>query len=418
MQWMELHDVGFGECAVLGGKKQEILMTDCGSLNLRLSGGILFSEYAASLTERYGEASERSFLLTHFHKDHYGGLPAILRRSPHFFDRIYLPCCPTDENGIPFFMELTVLIDAFVTGPGVETVKMNAAALRFFQKICDLSGTEQIFTLEAGDELLFDGETYRVLWPPKENYPFSKDLGELVREADHILSRSTDSSAGAFLELKQSLCDTYKTCMEAFSYCTEAEEAERIRSIQELHRMTKELNALLPGLHVLSAGQKVRDLLCDRRTVMDVSNEINGSSIILSSERVLLTGDAVPETLERLKEELREEYEIVKAPHHGTQSTWWDGFSDMGIEHLLISNGVASAGGKIASEYAALNAMHHCTGGDHCLYAEETGTCCNESLYCPISTPKKDLPTNCRRNDCRIFLAGTETCHPCDCRKP
>ena len=414
---MELHDVGFGECTVLGGKKQEILMVDCGSLNRRLGSGALFSEYAASMTERYGDASERSFLLTHFHKDHYGGLPAILRSSPHFFDRIYLPCCPRDENGVPLFMELTVLIDAFVTGPGVETVKMNGAALRFFRKICDLGGTEQVFTLEAGDELLFDGESYRILWPPKEEYPFSQNLRELVDEADRILFRSTDSYAGAFLELKQSLCETYKNCMDAFAYCTEAEEKERAFAVRELRRLTKELNALLPRLHVLSAGQKVRELLCDRRTVMEVSDEINGSSMILSSGRILLTGDATPETLERIRGELREDYEIVKAPHHGTESAWWKGFSSMGISHLLISNGVAPAGGKIAPEYAALNAMHHCTGGDHCACSEATGECCNRTLYCPLSTPKDAMPTQCRRNDCKIFLTGTGSYHPCNCSK-
>ena len=418
MQWLELHDVGFGECAVLGGKHREILMVDCGSLNRRLAGGMLFSDYAASLTDRYGEAGERSFLLTHFHKDHYGGLPAILRRSPHFFDRIYLPCSPVDEDGRPLLMELTILIDAFVTGPGTETVRMNSAALRFFQKLCDLSGTEQIFTLEAGDELLFDRETYQILWPPKEAYPFSPELKGFVTEADEILSRCTDSCAGAFLELKQSLCRAYLDCMEAFAYRTEAVEADRLHAVPELGRLTGELNLLLPRLHVLSAGRKVRELLCDRKTVMAVSSEINGSSMILSSERVLLTGDATPETMGRLRSCLREEYEIVKAPHHGTASAWWQGFAEMGIAHLLISNGCASAGGKISPEYASLNAMHHCTGSDHCETFEETGVCCNQTLYCPVSTAQNGLPLRCRRNECGIYLTGENgERHPCDCEK-
>ena len=56
MQWMEMHQVGFGECVVLGGRKKEILMIDCGSLRGRLDDGTLFSDYTRQISERYGRA--------------------------------------------------------------------------------------------------------------------------------------------------------------------------------------------------------------------------------------------------------------------------------------------------------------------------------------------------------------------------
>ena len=33
MQYIELHNVEYGECIVLGGGRGEILMVDCGSMN-------------------------------------------------------------------------------------------------------------------------------------------------------------------------------------------------------------------------------------------------------------------------------------------------------------------------------------------------------------------------------------------------
>lgn len=417
MQWIELHDVGFGECVVIGGRKQEILMVDCGSLNQRLDQEWLFRDYVAVIGEKYGGASERSFLLSHFHKDHYCGLPLLLRGSPHYFDRIYIPCCPVNEKGVPLLMELTILIDAFVTGPGTETVKMNGANLRFFHEICRLATTEVIYTLQAGDILEFDQTDYQVLWPPKKAYPFSPELEALVEESNRLLRSSSDPCAESFLVLKSQLCDAYVRCMDAFAYQTQADAAERQQCVEDLTLLMAELNGLLPRLHVLKVAERVRALLCDRSKVMAVSREINGSSLILSSSQMLLTGDATPETLERIAPVLQEQYEIVKAPHHGTESSWWEGFSEMGITHLLISNGKARCGGKVAEAYAQLNALHHCTGAENCVHLAAGNPCCNEALYCTQCKPEIASPTQCRQNRCNLYIASRNPSHPCRCEE-
>lgn len=415
MQWIELHDVGFGECAVIGGRKQEIVMIDCGSLNQRLHTGCLFRDYVADLQKKYEEASERSFVLTHFHKDHYCGLPLLLQGSPYYFDRIYVPCCPTNAQGTPLFLELTIYIDAFVTGPGSETVRMNAANLRFFRKICQLNGTEGIFTLQAGDILEFDQTDYQVLWPPKTNYPFSKELEELVAQADRILRASGDPCVASFLQLKQELCQAYVRCMEAFAYQTQADAAERAACVTDLEILVEELNALLPRIHAMAIGRQVRQLLCDQARVRAVGTEINSSSIILASDTILLTGDATPETMERIAPQLQEQYWLVKAPHHGTESSWWPGFSEMGITHLLISNGIARSGGKISKNYGLMNTLCHCTGADHCDYYEEFGQCCNVQLYCPLCKSVDTIPTQCKQNVCNIYVHSQFPTHPCQC---
>ncbi|MDD5952358.1 MAG: MBL fold metallo-hydrolase [Oscillospiraceae bacterium] len=415
MEWVKLHDVGFGECVVVGGSHGEILMVDCGTLRPRLDDQRLFREDVPVIASQYANASERSFLLSHFHKDHYCGLPLLLRGDPQYFDRIYVPCCPVDRKGVPLLMELAIFIESFVTGPGAETVRMNGANLRFFREICTLATTETIYTLSAGDLLEFDDEMYEVLWPPKENYPFSPELIGLVDEANRILSTSRDSCADAFLVLKDQLCAAYIRCMDAFAYETTADQQERQDCVEDLFHLLDELNDLLPYLHTLRVAQRVSELLKDRSKVLAVGREINGSSLILSSERLLLTGDATPETMGRIAPMLHDSYEVVKAPHHGTQSCWWDGFTDLGITHLLISNGRVRGGGKIARAYGSLNALHHCTGVNHCACYEETGRCCNEGLYCPLCVPETADPTRCRIRGCPIYVGSFWELHPCRC---
>lgn len=46
MDWLEMHNMEFGECIVLGGKRGDILMVDCGSMNLKLrDSGEMVTDY-------------------------------------------------------------------------------------------------------------------------------------------------------------------------------------------------------------------------------------------------------------------------------------------------------------------------------------------------------------------------------------
>ena len=117
MDWIELHNVEFGDCTVLGGHGQ-MLMVDCGSLNSILGkGACKFEDYARRLAKRYApiEKRERYGMISHFHKDHVNGFSAILQENPLFFQRIYLPPAPQDHNGNPLLLEFALLVYTFVT---------------------------------------------------------------------------------------------------------------------------------------------------------------------------------------------------------------------------------------------------------------------------------------------------------------
>ena len=101
-------------------------------------------------------------------------------------------------------MELAILIDCFVPKQTL-TSRMNAGALRVFDKIGKLAGTEVIYTLKAGDSFVFDGVTYDVLWPPRDRYPFDPACTGVSQEINAILQTQSHQRIQAFLELKEEL---------------------------------------------------------------------------------------------------------------------------------------------------------------------------------------------------------------------
>ena len=112
MQWLEMHNVEYGECIVLGGAKNDILMVDCGSINQKIrEGDVAFRSYVnPTLVNRYSGKASRSFLLTHYHRDHLCGLLQILKTRPDYFDRIFLPAPPLDKRGTPLLLEFALYV--------------------------------------------------------------------------------------------------------------------------------------------------------------------------------------------------------------------------------------------------------------------------------------------------------------------
>lgn len=420
MQWLDLHRVGFGECIVLGGRKKEILMVDCGCLGGRLENGQLFSEYVRQLAHQYGRAKKRTFLLTHFHKDHYSGLPLLLKENPGYFGQIFLPNCPLDEKGMPLLLELAILIECFLPKQAVAA-RMNVGALRVFDQVGKLAGPETLYTLKEGDHFSFDGVDYEVLWPRREPYPFGDVCVQLSQEANRILLRQHHARIAAFLELKEELCMAYVRCMNAFSQETDADEQERWDCMEDLCLLVRDLDAMIPALHLLPVAERIADLFCSQTSSMAYHQEVNGASLIfqncsdgtLSYQDILMTGDAAPFSLDTVAGSLRENYYIVKAPHHGTRSGWWPGLEEMGISHILISNG-ASGGGRVDPHYPSLNALHHCTSAESCDFAQKYG-CCNAGFVCPESMPQFNKPTACLSLGCGIQIWPARTPFFCNC---
>ena len=137
-----------------------------------------------------------------------------------------------------------------------------------------------------------------------------------------------------------------------------------------------------------------------------------------------MTGDASPETLLELMDQLYDGYYILKAPHHGTASGYSPLFGDMSFAHILISNGEYHAGGAIAQEYIDReDSVRHCTGTGACKWFRASQGCCNRLSYCYDQKGGPGLAIKCpatgykagKAPGCAIQVIGPRGARGCLC---
>lgn len=392
MDWLEMHNMEFGECTVLGSADGSILMVDCGSMNLRIrETDIEVSQYVEQiLMPRYQESVRRTFLLTHYHRDHLSGLRQIIKRDPYYFDRIYLPAAPINEQGRALLLEFAIYVFVFL-GRQSEYSQMSISALRIFERLGQLAGTETIYTLGRGSSFDFGEVQYDVLWPDWECYPFPHMLEDVVEQLDVCLSSPfLGGSAPEFLQIKQEFCEEYVRCCDLCSEEHRGQLVEIDESIGRLKKNLDRLEELSDSLLRLPPAQDVVELLSRQSVRTTYSNAQNMASVVFHNHRVqeasyddlLMTGDATQETFDEIAEDLYDAYYIFQAPHHGTSGSWCTFFQDIGKAHLLISNGDYQAAGLICKEYAEDEGIKHCTNPLACEWYSEHGCCCNQEASC------------------------------------
>ena len=86
MSKITMYDMGFGDAHILEREGyNEVMLVDCGSLNPTKANVDINS--IPYIKNEIGKKEMASFLLTHFHTDHYKQLSKLLNNS---FDKIYL----------------------------------------------------------------------------------------------------------------------------------------------------------------------------------------------------------------------------------------------------------------------------------------------------------------------------------------
>lgn len=433
MDWLEMHNVEFGECIVMGGGDNSMLMVDCGSMNHKIrENDMEVCDYIAQyVMPRYRDVKERSFLLTHFHRDHMAGFRQILKKEPGYFQRIYLPMTPVDSRGRALLIEFAVYVFAFL-GRQSEYSQMSVGALRIFERLHGILGADAIVTVGRGSAFSFDGVDYDVLWPSVENYPFSSLFTDIVEELDVCLSSPfLGKNAPAFLELKRKFADEYIACCKLLSGENRGEIIDIEASIERMAGTLDAIEELIDSLLFLPAAQDILEIL-DRPSVRaEYSNAQNAASVVFQNRRVressyddiLMTGDATPETFDEIGPDLYGGYYIFKAPHHGTQSHWSDLFSEISKQHILISNGDYHAAGLVALCYAQEEkGIKHCTNPSACAWMSDYGRCCNRIAYCYEACERGSLTLKCPKcitqegeAGCRIYLISYGKDKGCFC---
>lgn len=435
MKWIELQNVEYGECIVLGGKNA-ILMNDCGSMSQKLrQGDIPIDDCFESIAARYETYPERYFLLSHYHRDHLSGFMKILQKYPGYFSRVLIPSAPCDNRGRALLLELAVYAHMFLPYQ-TDCSQVNTSCMRIFKILSEKAGAERIFTLRRGDRFRFDEVDYEVLWPKPEEYPFDPELGDAVERLELLFaSPYLSGPAAAFSGAKDRFVRLYLECCEAFSVSGRAVPETRRELLLSLLDAQEELEALRETLSATPQAHDVQEILLSPLVLEAYTTGANAASVIYQNVRtreaslddLLMTGDCTPESIAAIWEDLYDSYYVLKAPHHGTAAGYSSLFPDLGISHILISNGDYHAGGAVSGEYAAMqDSIKHCTGNLRCKWFSASGSCCNRLTYCydqnagaglaikcpSVRLPLRDIP------GCRIQSIHMGKASPCLCDLP
>lgn len=434
MEWIEVNDMEYGECIVLGGRDRTILMVDCGSMCQKTRDGdvpidVRFEETAA----RYDSATDRFFLLTHYHRDHLCGFQKLLSSRPGYFSRVLLPRAPTDRRGAPLLTEFTLFSHLFSV-PQSNAFQVNTACVGIFRTLADQLGADRIFTVGEGDVFRFDGVDYEVLWPRVEGFPFAPGLVSAVEELNVLFSSPFQPECvRRFLSLKETFLRLYVRCCEAHRVSGREKPEIRRALLEQLENALGELESLKEDLNLSPAAHRVREILEDPLNSTAYSNSGNAASVVFQNLRpggpgpddLLMTGDATPETLAELSDRLYDGYFILKAPHHGTASSYSSLFADMSAAHLLISNGEYHAGGAIAQEYIdRQDSIRHCSNNHACKWFQASEACCNRLYACydqpaghgiVIKCPAASGKAGWKGAGCRVRVVGPGGVRTCLC---
>lgn len=394
MPLVEMHNAGYGECTVLRGGG-DALMVDCGSSNRLVCGADFHTYVLNGVMPRYAGLCRRTFLLTHCHRDHISGLWRILRKDPFYFDRLLLPVSPCDSDGRFFLLEFAFYVRAFLSRlTGYSHV--NTGELELFGRAAELAGAQRVFPVQAGDAFDSGGTPYEILWPQATGFRFSDGIVSAVEQAEALLSQPYRTEAvSQFFSLKQAFCSAYAACGRGGPL--QPENAALLRDL------LMQADALRASLLFIPNTEKIIALLSAQETQDLYSQALNAASVVFQNirtgapgfEDILMTGDAPPETLQAVSGRLHDGYYILKAPHHGTESAWSPLLEEIAAEHILISNGEYTGGGLISPRYPKLDGIKHCTNSSVCPCFRESGSCCNRLARCYEQRGRAALTVSC-----------------------
>ena len=187
MDRVELHDVEYGDCTVLVGQNQQILMVDCGSVSrYARRGEEEIDRRFNEIFSRYTPAAQRQFLLTHYHRDHMSGFLKQVKRDPGYFDRVYLPALPCDKRGVNPVLEFAVFAHFFAV-PQSDFAQVNTTCLRIFDALNDPRNLETAIKAAIKEKAHVQGCISYTLSPVHNNEYFAKYAKTLEEMGAHSI---------------------------------------------------------------------------------------------------------------------------------------------------------------------------------------------------------------------------------------
>lgn len=346
---MQVFQMGYGE-SILLSHKNECLLIDCGSESKYQK------DYFENVSLEIIKYNKRYAMISHFHKDHINGFMNIASEHPHMFEKVYIPHIftmrhpnITDMELIKYFLEKKYF-------PGNAT----ATLWEFLELLCKNLQKTKLLKREKS-AFKWGEDIFDVLWPIPEKLVHAKLFNSVEKciEPDFlgIVYKLSDQINQSFIRLSETNGNYPQDNIAALIY--------RIEDVSEN----------FAGMQ-FSDSKKKQHI----RLLQSITNNANRASIVFQNQicnnfeninycnSILMTGDVPNTVMKKIAEgallpdvPMHRAYNIIKAPHHGTDSHYFNFGAYVLFDKLIISNGQTDMHnrGRISRNYNLLRRNYH-----------------------------------------------------------
>lgn len=378
---LTMYNMAFGESFLLS-EEEENLVIDLGSDLSSFNYAPIFADITAK-----GKGKSTSLLLTHFHRDHIGGvLDSVFVPNMPPLHKIYLP----NLLGVPILGQFDLLKSSILSevlkGILIDRRRKRLTLHALLLQI--RSAHTQAFFLEQGHSFSVGNKQYHVLWP-------------CIRAANEINKRTLKRVNSWFehfgqvnpdLNLLQVL-EQYELALVAEYGRLNEEAGDRI--YPQLDTLEDNVWLAVETLtsHMDNHEKSSTNSLAD--TLKDLGNRL---SIVFQDAQassngtlpILMTGDVPKDILEDIlqKPTCHSKYAVIKAPHHGTETHFSRKLPT--CDKIAISNGHTSLSkrGVISYQY---NTVYGSNSNPHPAQL----ICSNRRCGLLTFSPSRHCPSHC-----------------------
>lgn len=338
---IRMYYCGFGDCFRITDKNQKHLYVDFGIHRLCPN----LDEWKQKQYDFIIDdmPSQADFLLTHYHYDHYAGLIYMMKHRKYRFQNIYIPDIWRIHDSVKV-VQLLLYKDLLT-----KTVLNNGLSLlRFLISICHCHG--KIFFIQRNHHIQND---YIALWPSEDmvNHAASKLYARLNIE-DLPFTKQLENIAERLCVLMREI-GALEEYYEVDQYAINSESVKRLQMIASFEELEEQLIALSKDIKVNKSHHIKLAEFSHRINIIFHNKDISKQNILFTGD-----GDNSDDMWDIImhnkdgKTPFHQHYDVIKLPHHGTKSHYYDFTNFMNHNSIfLIPNGYIQRW-PIARQYA------------------------------------------------------------------
>ena len=366
---IKMYNVGFGEAVLLkksADGREENLLVDFGSdtpENCIADIGQTTGKNVNVTTEIYNDTKDEevSILLSHFHMDHIYGILETDLLDHVCLKRTYIPnlLFMQSRDNTYSFLQIQILREIFESVCLFKGKRRSFSLYDLLLKLTNNNATLQF--IQAGERFDFAGDSYSVLWPDfrkiKVNKKVADSLTKLLRSIDADFNDNGEYTLRFIDEYIDALCDVYRKYEK-----TKGDVVQNLSDVREdLSDIEKLQNRIIEYYFPLLMNQNKEIMKLIAASIESIKCQENRISVVFQDfpceleANLLMTGDIPRPEIKKIESQIKDvHYKVVKAPHHGTPTYYWENLPKS--DTIMISNGKPRSQhrkwGKIAYEYA------------------------------------------------------------------